>query len=118
MVPFSRLRLRSGHLGSWAVFLQRLSGLALALFLPAHFALLGTAIDGAAGLERSLDWTRAPAVRIAEVGLVVVLALHLGGGMRLLALEFLGWHRLHQRLFALACAFATLSGAFFAHHNF
>jgi len=74
-----------------AFVLHRLSGLALALFLPLHFLVLGQAIQGEAALEGALRWTDRPLVKLAETGLVVLLTIHLAGGLRLLALELLGW---------------------------
>ncbi len=67
---------------------HRLSGLALVLFLPFHFLLLGTAIEGAEGLEQALEFTRNPMVKIAEWGLVTLLVLHFSFGIRVLLLEF------------------------------
>ena len=84
----SRSRSRA-HPGFWAFLLHRLSGVALALFLPLHFAVLGLAIEGEARLDGFLRWTERPSVQAAEAVLVGLLALHLAGGLRLLALEFL-----------------------------
>jgi len=70
---------------------HRLSGVALALFLPLHFLLLGTAINDIDSLQRALAFTDHPLVKIAEWGLVVLLALHLLFGLRILALELTSW---------------------------
>lgn len=118
MGSLPRIRLKRGHAGYWAAVLQRVSGVGLALFLPLHFALLGSALQGAAGLDAALAWTHSLPVRIAEIGLVLALALHLGGGIRVLLVEFLGWHDAHKNLFALACATATGAGLLFAFNNF
>ena len=67
---------------------HRLSGLALALFLPFHFMLLGNAINGASGLDVALVYTDNPLVKLAEWGLVMLLALHLFFGLRVMVLEF------------------------------
>jgi fumarate reductase subunit D len=80
-----------GHAGWWAFAVHRVSGLALALFLPAHFLLLGRALDGAGALDAALAWTEQPLVKASEVALVFLLAVHLTGGLRLLAIEFGGW---------------------------
>jgi fumarate reductase subunit D len=77
-----------GHAAYWAFLIHRLSGVALALFLPLHFWALGQAIRGPQALDGFLDWARQPAVKAAEAGLVLLLALHLTGGVRVLALEF------------------------------
>ncbi len=99
----SRLGPRSrAHPGFWAFLLHRLSGVALALFLPVHFYVLGLAIEGEARLDGFLRWTERPSVQAAEALLVGLLALHMAGGLRLLALEFLPWHDRQGWLIALA----------------
>ena len=95
-----------GHASSWAALAHRLSGLALALFLPAHFWALGQALQGEAALQGFLAWTQSPLVKAGEWGLVLLLALHLGLGLRVLALEFLPWHARQKSLAAAACAIA------------
>lgn len=82
---------------------HRLSGLALVFFLPFHFLLLGTAINGAEELEQALEWTRNPLVKTAEWGLVTLLVLHFSFGIRVLLLEFTRFpqHRLRLPRFVI-----------------
>ena len=104
-----------GHAGWWAFALHRLSGLALAIFLPLHFLVLGTALDGAAALDATLVWTEEPWVKASEVALVFLLAAHLGGGLRLLFVEVGGWRAAWQpALIAAAGGGATLCALLFA----
>ena len=77
-----------GHAAYWAFIVHRVSGLALAAFLPLHFWALAQALDGAAALDRFLALTASPLVKLSEWGLVVLLALHLAGGVRVLRIEF------------------------------
>ncbi len=79
------------HGAYWAFIGHRLSGLALGLFLPVHFYLLGLALEQGQKLDRFLAFTEIGAVKIAETGLVALLVLHLSFGLRLLALELLPW---------------------------
>ena len=102
------------HPAYWAFLVHRLSGLALALFLPAHFWALGQAIQGAAKLEGFLRWTDSPLAKFAEWGLVLLLAAHLTGGLRLLALEFLPWRDWQKSLAAVAGGLALVAGLAFA----
>ncbi len=102
------------HPGYWAFLVHRLSGLALALFLPAHFLVLGQALRGEAALAGALRWTEAPLVKLAEVALVILLAAHLTGGARLLALEFLPWRNWQKSLAALAAGIALAAGLAYA----
>jgi fumarate reductase subunit D len=99
MKPGFRAR---SHPAWWAFLVHRLSGLALALFLPFHFWALGQALAGEAALDSFLRWTEQPLVKVAEWGLVVLLAAHLAAGVRLLALEFLPWRDWQKSLLAVA----------------
>jgi len=90
----------------WVAMVHRMSGIALALFLPLHFWALSSALE----LDAFLDWTRQPLVRFAEWGIVVALAAHLGGGLRVLALEFLPWHDWQKALAATAAALTLAVG--------
>jgi fumarate reductase subunit D len=85
------MRASRNHPGWWAALGHRLSGIALAVFLPLHFAALGLALGGAEPLDAMLAWAAHPLLKVAEWGLVTALALHLGLGLRVLALEFLPW---------------------------
>lgn len=102
------------HPAWWAFLVHRVSGIALALFLPAHFLALGTALEGGARLDRFLAWTNQPLVIAAEWGLVILLAAHLAGGLRLLALELLPWREWQKTLAAVAAGFALAAGLAFA----
>jgi fumarate reductase subunit D len=106
----------SGHRGSplWIAFLvHRLSGLALALFLPIHFLALGLAIDGEARLDGFLKWTANPIVKLSETGLVFVLAVHMLGGIRILVIENLPWREGQKRLVLAAVALAAAAAIAF-----
>lgn len=81
------------HPSYWAFLVHRASGLLLALFLPLHFLALGRALAGEAALGDFLRWTEQPLVKASEVALVLLLAAHLAGGLRLLLVEFVGWRR-------------------------
>jgi len=107
------LRPRS-HPTYLAFVVHRVSGLLLALFLPVHFWVLGSAIRGEAALDGFLRWTENPLAKAAETVLVVMLAAHLAGGLRVLALEFLGWRRRQKDLVALSAGLALLAGLLFA----
>ena len=82
--------IRNSHLkpGFLAALLHRLSGIALAIFLPAHFVALGTALGGADSFQGFLGVTHNGFVRIAEWGLVTALGMHMALGVRVLAIEF------------------------------
>ncbi len=95
-----------GHPGFLAFVVHRVSGIVLALFLPVHFFTLSQALAHPAALDRFLGWTRQPAVKFAETMLVLALAVHLAGGVRLLFVEFVGWRADWQKS-AIAVAFAA-----------
>src|SRR5215467_11960526 len=74
-----------------AALVHRLSGLALAIFLPLHFLTLGLAIHGEAPLESFLRWSDQPLVRLAESGLVFRLRVLQRLSLRVLVMENLPW---------------------------
>jgi succinate dehydrogenase cytochrome b556 subunit len=101
------------HPAYWAFAAHRVSGVLLALFLPLHFWALGQALNGEAGLESFLRWSDQPLVKFAETVLVLLLAAHLTGGLRLLALEFLAWRDWQKRLLAGAAGLTLAAGLLF-----
>jgi fumarate reductase subunit D len=104
-----------GHPAYWAFLVHRVSGLALALFLPLHFLALARALRGAAALDAFLAWTRSPWLAASEIALVFALAAHLTGGLRLLMIEFVGWRsELQKALIATAGGIAALCALAFA----
>jgi fumarate reductase subunit D len=94
----------------WVAHVHRLSGVALAIFLPLHFWALGNALQ----LDSFLAWTEQPLVKAGEWAIVVALATHLGGGLRVLAIEFLDWHEWQKSLAAIAAATTLAVGLAFA----
>ena len=103
----TELKHRTGTL--WlAAMVHRLSGLALAIFLPFHFLALGLAIRGNASLDSFLRWTDQPIVKLAEVGLVFLLTVHLLGGLRVLVIENFAWRDGQKQLATAAAAISAI----------
>jgi fumarate reductase subunit D len=101
------------HPAYWAFAVHRASGVLLALFLPLHFWALGQALQGEAALDSFLRWSEQPLVKFAETALVLLLAAHLAGGLRLLALEFLAWRDWQKGLLAAAAGVTLAAGLLF-----
>lgn len=101
------------HPAYWAFIVHRVSGLLLSLFLPLHFWALGQALQGEAGLESFLRWTDRPLLKFAETAVVVLLAMHMAGGVRLLMLEFLAWRDWQKSLLAAATGVSIVAGLAF-----
>jgi fumarate reductase subunit D len=101
------------HPAYWAFVVHRASGVLLAMFLPLHFWALGQALHGEAKLESFLRWSDQPLVKFAEVALVVLLAAHMTGGLRLLVLEFMAWRDWQKSLAAVAAGLALATGLIF-----
>src|SRR5437764_15080967 len=81
-----------------AALVHRLSGLALAIFLPLHFLTLGLAIEGEARLDSFLRWSSQPLVKFAEAALVLLLMVHMLSGVRVLVIENLDWREGQKQL--------------------
>jgi len=92
--------------GFLAAMIHRLSGIALAIFLPVHFLALATALNGANALDAFLTVTRQPVVAFAEIGIVVTLAIHISFGLRVLAIELFDFRE--KTLAALSVCIAAV----------
>ena len=102
------------HIGFAAFAAHRVSGVLLALFLPLHFLTLGLALEGAQSLDAFLAFAELPAVKISEWALVVLLALHLSLGLRVLALELLPWQGMRTQWIGWCAGLAVVAGLAFA----
>ncbi|HMA32652.1 MAG TPA: succinate dehydrogenase, partial [Casimicrobiaceae bacterium] len=72
-----------------------------------------SALEGAASFDSFLAWTQQPLVKFMEWGIVLSLAAHLGGGLRVLALEFLPWRDWQKSLAAVAAGVSLLVAVLF-----
>jgi fumarate reductase subunit D len=100
--------------GYVAALLHRLSGIALAVFLPIHFLALATAINGADALDAFLNITQAPLLKTAETVIVMALALHMTLGLRVLAIEFLSLRERTSIAVSISIGAAVIVGLLFA----
>lgn len=96
-----------------AAMIHRMSGLALAGFLPLHFLAMAIALDGETSFDRFLRWTDQPLFKAAETILIGLLAVHLLGGIRVLVIENLAWRPRQKQLAMGAIAVAVLLAAAF-----
>ena len=99
--------------GFVAALLHRLSGIALAVFLPIHFYVLSAALNGADALDSFLRITAQPLLKFSEGAIVVALALHMALGLRVLAIEFLPMRERTQVAVSLCLAAAVAVGLMF-----
>lgn len=101
------------HPTYWAFLVHRVSGVTLAVFIPLHLYVLSLAITDGAVLDQFLGWTSTPVVKLLETGLVIMLAAHLTGGLRLLGLEFLAWYAWQKTVLALSVGVSLGTGLVF-----
>jgi fumarate reductase subunit D len=87
MTRLNNLRAAAGQPLFWAKLIHRVSGLVLAFFLPIHFWALSHALDGAAALSRVMRISDNSLYKASEWALVLLLALHMTGGLRILWME-------------------------------
>ena len=108
--------MRASHIqrGFVAATLHRLSGIALAVFLPLHFLALATALNGADALDSFLAVTRQPIVAFLEWGIVVALASHMTLGLRVLAVEFFDFRERTLAALTVCLAAVVAVGLIFA----
>ncbi len=99
--------------GFIAALLHRLSGVALAAFLPMHFLALSTSLRGAEAFDSFLTATNNLFFKAAELGLVLALAMHLTLGLRVLVVEWLPWRERTLATVALCLGAAFAVGLVF-----
>lgn len=109
----SRNAAHRGDLFWIAAMIHRISGVLLACFLPLHFLALGLAIEQTSKLDGFLRWTQQPLVKLAEAGLVFLLAVHLFGGIRVLLIENLPWRPGQKRIVTAAVGTAGVLAMLF-----
>ncbi len=102
-----------GHPLYWASVTHRVSGVLLAFFLPVHFYVLSLAVNEASAFDEFTAWAEAPLVKAAEIGLVLLLAVHLMGGLRVLSIEFLAWRNWQKNAAAISIGLSFLIGLAF-----
>ena len=68
----------------------------------------GSFTDQVDSMSQFLAWTDSLPVKVAEMGLVFLLSVHLLGGLRLLAIEFLPWRDWQKPLILLASGVSAL----------
>lgn len=102
------------HPGFLLAMAHRLSGIALAAFLPLHFLLLGQALQGAAALDGALRLVDMAPFKVAEWLLVVLLAVHAACGLRVLVIEFRPWSGSRKNWAAAIVGVAIAAGLAFA----
>lgn len=102
------------HPAWWAFLVHRISGLLLALFLPLHFLALAQSLRSDAALDGFLRFADRPLFKLAEWGLVVLLAMHMTGGVRLLMIELGSWSGLKKDWIAVSVGVSLLAGLAFA----
>ncbi len=98
------------HANYWAFIVHRVSGLLLALFLPVHFQVLLLAVRKPEVFDGFAAWAEAPLVKLAETVLIILLAAHLTGGLRLLAIEFLPWRDWQKSVVAITAGVSLVVG--------
>jgi fumarate reductase subunit D len=110
--PKLDLRAKS-HLSYFAYVCHRFSGLLLACFIPLHFLMLSQSLRGASGFERYLELTDFWVFKFGEWALVILLAIHLVGGVRLLMIEFGPWRGLRKAWTQVAILIGIVCGLLF-----
>ena len=94
----------------WAFIVHRVSGVILTMFIPLHFQVLNLAVRDAKSFDGFAAWAEAPLVKLAEAVLIVLLAMHFMGGLRLLAIEFLPWRDWQKSVVAVTARLSLAAG--------
>ena len=77
------------HFGQWSFFINRLTGLVIAIYLPVHIVVNSVAlIFGEDAYTRTLAAFDTPLLKICEVLLITAVGFHGFNGIRILLVDF------------------------------
>jgi succinate dehydrogenase / fumarate reductase cytochrome b subunit len=99
---------RRHNLGSWAFALNRLTGLALTVYLFLHLVVLSTLLQGEAGWNDFLALARSPWFLLLDVILIFGILFHGLNGIRVALVGMGVGARQHRRLFWALMAIGAL----------
>ncbi len=94
-------------LGMWAFWLHRLTGLALAIYLPIHILVISTVVGGASTFNDAMKFLKAPLFVLFEMGLLAVVLIHGLNGLRIVLFD-LGYGVKHQKVIFVVLMFIAL----------
>lgn len=77
------------HFGQWSFYINRLTGLVVAIYLPLHIVVNSIAlIFGEEAYTRTLAAFDTPILKICEVLLIAAVGFHMFNGIRILLVDF------------------------------
>jgi succinate dehydrogenase / fumarate reductase cytochrome b subunit len=87
------------HLGYVAWLLNRISGIAITLYLVLHIWVIHNLTKGPEGFNRVMQLMSQPVFDLAEVALLGAILYHAMNGARLLCVEWGSGYRVQKKLF-------------------
>ena len=105
--------LRGGSVTRWAARVHRISGLALAVFLPVHFLILGLALETDDSFDSFFVWSQHHWVKVSEWALLMCLVVHLMLGVRVVLIVLAEWRGERQVWIGAAALFGGVVSAVF-----
>ena len=91
-------------IGTFAWVLQRLTGLALVLYLFLHFWALGAAVNGAATFNARMALFDTGLFIFFESLIVALVVFHMFNGLRIIVIDFFKLNRFQRQFFQIAMA--------------
>lgn len=77
------------HFGQWSFYINRLTGLIIAIYLPVHIVINSIAlIFGGEAYTRALAAMDTPILKVLEVLLITAVGFHMFNGIRILLVDF------------------------------
>ena len=74
-------------LGAWAFWLHRLTGVAIALYLLMHIAVISTVLGGKGSFDAAMGFLKAPLFLLGEMVLVGAICVHGFNGIRIVLFD-------------------------------
>ena len=90
---------RNPNAGTFSWILHRVTGVLLVLYLFPHFWSIATSRRGSEGFTESMQSFTSPFWKFMEMGLILVVAVHLLNGLRITIVDFFLLTRSQKSLF-------------------
>jgi succinate dehydrogenase / fumarate reductase, cytochrome b subunit len=87
------------HLGYVAWLMNRVTGIAIAVYLAIHIWVIHHLTQGPEGFNKVMNFVQQPLFKLGEIGLLGAILYHAMNGLRILCVEWGSGYRIQKKLF-------------------
>jgi succinate dehydrogenase / fumarate reductase, cytochrome b subunit len=95
-------------LGTWAFWLHRLTGIAIAFYLLLHILVISTVVSSTGNFNDAMKFLKAPIFVLLEAGLIATILIHGLNGIRIVLFDLGYGVKKQKELFVTAMGIAVI----------